>query len=134
MSNKGVFLTVLDTTLVDHDNHRLNAEFAYVTSDGQIISVPKGFVTDFASVPRFLPIMYALCGNKVHEAAVIHDYLYRMTDTDRSRCDWIFRDAMEAEKQPAWRRWIMWAGVRVGGWWAREKVDGVVDGKPVTAE
>ena len=113
MSNKGVFLSELDTTPVGHDDHKLNADFAYRTSDGQVINVPAGFVTDFASVPRFLPIMYALCGNKVHEAAVIHDYLYRMTNISRKRCDWIFDDAMKAEKQPAWRRWIM-VGEREG--------------------
>ena len=40
------------------------------------ITVPTGFFTDFASVPR-MPFVFLLFGDVAHEAAVIHDYLYR---------------------------------------------------------
>ena len=40
------------------------------------ITVPTGFLTDFASVPR-MPFVFLLFGDVAHEAAVIHDYLYK---------------------------------------------------------
>lgn len=128
---RGQFIGKLDVTPLGRSDWQLDRPFGYRTSDGETVKVPAGFVTDFASVPRFLPIAYSLCGDTAHKAAVIHDYLYRMTNKDRRRCDWIFRDAMQADGVPGWRRWLMWSGVRIGGWLARKKVDGFIDGKPV---
>jgi len=41
------------------------------------VTVPAGFYTDWASVPR-LPWVYMKYGNTGHEAALVHDYLYRL--------------------------------------------------------
>jgi hypothetical protein len=78
------------------------------------IMVPIGFQTDFASVPR-LPLIYMLCGNTSNEAATIHDYLYSSHLVDRETADAVLREASAVTNVPAWRRWMMWAGVRVGG-------------------
>ena len=78
------------------------------------IEVPAGFVTDFASVPR-LPIIYMLTGNTAKEAAVVHDYLYGAHITTREVADAVFREASIVTGVPAWRAWMMWAGVRAGG-------------------
>lgn len=82
---------------------------------GQVIEAHAGFVTDYASVPR-LPLVYALVGDTGHREAVIHDYLYRhgAPTWTRRQADQIFRDAL-LEHEPAWRAWLMWAGVRLGG-------------------
>ncbi len=80
-----------------------------------VINVPVGTVTDLASVPRF-PLIYLLAGGTSNEAAVIHDYLYQTHLFDRATSDAILREASEATGVPAWRRWMMWAGVRAGGW------------------
>lgn len=82
--------------------------------EGSRVTVPAGFLTDFASVPR-VPFVYLLVGDTAHEAAVIHDYLYREDGVPRSVADRILRLAMEATGEPAWRRWAMWAAVRVFG-------------------
>ncbi|MGJ9420482.1 DUF1353 domain-containing protein [Massilia sp. CMS3.1] len=81
---------------------------------GRVITVPAGFPTDLASVPR-LPIVYGLCGGVARRAAVVHDYLYTSGRASRSVADAVFREASAAIGVPAWRRWLMWAGVRVGG-------------------
>jgi hypothetical protein len=83
----------------------------------KVIVVPEGVVTDFASVPR-LPLMFLLTAESAHEAAVIHDYLYSKQDVPRSLADAVFREAMGASGEPGWRSWLMWAGVRAGGWLA----------------
>lgn len=78
------------------------------------IVVPPGFETDLASIPR-LPGVYLLFGGKGRVAAVIHDWLYRFSKFHRDFCDEVFLALLEHE-EPAWRRNLMWAGVRLGGW------------------
>lgn len=80
----------------------------------RVITVPAGFVTDFASVPR-IPVAYLLAGDEAHEEAVVHDWLYTTHLCDRATADGVFREAMGATGQAAWRSWLMWLGVRVGG-------------------
>lgn len=81
----------------------------------RVFIVPEGFVTDFASVPR-LPLAFLLTGDQAHEAAVIHDYIYAHKLLTRSQADAVFKEAMGVSGEPGWRAWLMWAGVRLGGW------------------
>ena len=78
------------------------------------ITVPAGFITDFASVPR-LPVAYLLAGGEADEASVVHDYLYHSHELARADADAVFEEAMAATGQPWWRRKLMWAGVRLFG-------------------
>lgn len=99
---------------------RLTAPLIYQSERyAQVIEVPAGYETDFASVPR-LPLSWLLTGDTVHSAAVVHDYLYHLGMSRRSICDAIFREAMRATGVPAWRAWLMWMAVRLWGWmfWA----------------
>lgn len=82
---------------------------------GKTVTVPMGFWTDFASVPR-LPFVYLLFGDVAHEPAVIHDYLYKIRWTSRREADGVLLEALEAVGVPWWRRWPMWWGVRLAGW------------------
>lgn len=79
-----------------------------------IFVAPVGFVTDFASVPR-IPVAFFLAGSTAHRAAVIHDLLYTNHEVDRSMADTVFREACGICDVPAWRSWLMWLGVRIGG-------------------
>lgn len=78
------------------------------------IVVPKGFVTDLASVPR-LPVVYLLTGDTSAAAAVVHDWLYSSRELPRDMADAVLREASQATGVPGWRRWLMWVGVRIGG-------------------
>lgn len=98
---------------------KLLAPLVYVSDLlGKTITVPAGFVTDFASVPR-LPLTYLLAGDKAHEAAVVHDYLYTTHAVNgeavtRAQADAVFREAISALKGRA-PGFLMWLAVRVGG-------------------
>lgn len=81
---------------------------------GITITVPAGFHTDLASVPR-LPVVYLLCGDTSTAAAVVHDYLYGSNLVDRATADAVLREASAVTGVPAWRRFLMWAGVRCFG-------------------
>jgi hypothetical protein len=78
------------------------------------VTVPAGFVTDLASVPR-LPFAYLLTGGIGHAAAVVHDAIYTGHQVDRALADEIFHEALLVLGVSRLQAWLMWAGVRVGG-------------------
>lgn len=61
--------------------------------DGKPIHVPAGFLTDLASIPRFLWVILPPMG-RYTPAAVLHDYLYKVQPCSKEAADEIFRDAM----------------------------------------
>lgn len=88
-----------------------------------LVTVPTGFETDLASVPR-LPFIYTLWGGKAHREGVLHDYLYRkdaVPGVPRRDADRVFLEAMELRGKPRRVRYPMYLGVRIGGWTAYHK-------------
>lgn len=90
------------------------------------INVPAGYLSDYASIPRPARWLIPSWGRWA-EAAVVHDYCYTdLTDAlTREAADCIFREAMREIGVAVWRRWLMWAAVRVGGrgGWEETKPD-----------
>ena len=78
------------------------------------ITVPTGFPTDLASIPR-IPIIYELIGNTSKMASVIHDFLYTSKLVNRKMADSIFLEACVVTHVPSWRRIILWSGIRIFG-------------------
>ena len=112
------FLTPLRVDLEDENagTWRIAQPLRYQSAvAGRCIVVPKGFITDFASVPR-LPIIYLAAGNTAHAPAVVHDWLYTSGELRRSIADAVFLEAMKAAGIAWLRRWAMYAAVRAMGW------------------
>ncbi len=84
---------------------------------GMTITVPAGFPTDGATVPRW-PIVYWFFGGRAEEPAAIHDWIYRQQNLTRAIGDVLFRDGMRVCHPPEsiLRQWGMWIGVRFFGW------------------
>ena len=84
------------------------------------VDVPKGFVTDLASVPDYLWAFLQKTG-KYGNAAIYHDYLYwqQPPGVTREAADRVFDRAMYDMGVDAVTRNLIWAGVRVfgGGYW-----------------
>lgn len=82
----------------------------------QTFCIPKGYVTDFASVPWFLQWFVPRTGVWTL-AAVLHDWLITHGIPEglvSSRdADGIFRRVLREEGVGFIRRWLMWAAVRV---------------------
>ena len=95
---------------------RLMRNFTVILRDGTVITVPRGFETDFASVPRFFWRLLPPRG-KWSFAAAVHDFLYRvgLPGITRARADAIFLEVMQRCGVPKGHRWAMYVGVRVGG-------------------
>lgn len=117
------FLTKLCVELVDQQAHGGRGSWKLMTplvyqSDvaGLTITVPPGYTTDFASVPR-APILFLAMGDKGHMAAVIHDWLYTTKPPIMYRlaADNVFREALIASGMPKDEAEAMYLGVRFGG-------------------
>lgn len=99
---------------VEGKRYTLTRHFRYQTRNGKV-TVPAGFKTDFASVPRVF--RFIVTGHDLtRKAAVIHDYLYQSGLGRRKTADKIFLMAMDESGVPAWKRYAMYYAVRVGGW------------------
>lgn len=106
--------------VADHD-FRYESDLAK-----RVFTVPIGFYTDFASIPRFMPLVYACLGDTAHEPAVVHDWLYYAAVTDRETADNVLLEAMKIWGMSKWRYYPIYWGVRVGGWaaWNKHRKDG----------
>src|SRR5262245_14892327 len=92
---KPSFHTPLELEYQDGTNYKLLSPFQYDAS-GFTVSVPAGFVTDFASIPRPLWWLLPPTG-KYGKAAVVHDYMYRTHDAySKEIADATFLEAMGA--------------------------------------
>jgi len=101
------------------------------TGETQTFTVPAGFLTDFATVPRFLHWLFLPYGAYTR-AAVLHDWLlteladeYNQTPPADSRdTDAIFRVAMR-DLGVGWpKRWLGWTAVRWGALFNRRRAYG----------
>ena len=90
------------------------------------ITVPAGFVLDFASVPR-VPVAYWFFGNRANAPAAIHDRNYRWGDVTRLTADKIFNEAMRSQGSWALTRWPMTGSVMFFGWLAYSPKPGCLD-------
>lgn len=116
------FLTELDVTPVGPQRWRLNTPLVCDTDYGRI-TVPARFVTDGASVPRFLWFLYPPMDGDYDAAAVLHDFLYqrRTALVSRFEADEVLLDGMRATNTVRRKCCCVYMGVRFGGWlsWGR---------------
>lgn len=89
--------------------------------DGMAFTVPAGFVTDGASIPRFL---WRLCGHPLETrrfpVAVLHDWLYEADlGLTRQQVDEIYRDGLIALGFSKWAANAEYYALRIfgGGHW-----------------
>jgi Protein of unknown function (DUF1353) len=79
------------------------------------ITVPAGFVTDFASIPQLFWSTGLAPDGRYSKAALVHDYLYWTQLCRRSQADNIFLIAMKESAVAAFTRNLVYAAVRVAG-------------------
>lgn len=122
------FLNILTTEEIGEVGgkiiYRLTSDLYYQCDNDHLIIIPKGFQTDFASVPR-VPIVFMLYGDRAHHEAVLHDYLYRTNSipiVTRSEADNYFKEAMISRRKPYYIYQPMYLGVRLGGFSAYHKL------------
>ena len=94
----------------------LFSDYMYRTKE-YLIKVPKGFRTDYASIPKFLRAIVLPYG-KHRGASAVHDWLYSSNcnlDIDREKADKIFLEILKEEKVNFLLRILMYIAVRKFG-------------------
>lgn len=123
MPHRGKFLTEL--VLAPHGSGQtwmLRSTLVFESALGTQITVPEGFVTDLASIPRvfwnILPPFGAYSA-----AAVVHDWCYRTHRFTRCQSDGFLLEAMAICRVPFWQRVMIHTAVRLFGWhaWRQRK-------------
>lgn len=113
------FVTQLHAIEIDRTVHQLTAELVYDDDVEGMITVPKDFVTDYASIGGLNNVvlfpLFALFATYGNYASSVHDYLYRNGKLTRARADAVFYRALRVEGVGKLRAALFWAGVRIGG-------------------
>jgi len=111
--------------LVGHNLWKVHEPFEYHVGcypSNEIIKVPVGFVTNFASVPRiFWPFIYPVDTHA--KSAVIHDFCYYTSYHSKKHSDFIFKEALTVLQIEPWKIFVMYWSVRLFGHcaWNRHK-------------
>lgn len=116
-----MFTTPLDLREYAHGEWAVLEELEWA-GDGEHIVVPRGFITDLASIPK--PLRAVLDVNGPSRApAVLHDWLYCSHIVSRDRADDLLRIALETRGVGVIERNAFWSGVRAFGWlyWNKRK-------------
>lgn len=113
-----MFKSSLKVELIDNkDGNKWQVLEDLVLDDDVVgtITVPAGFETDFASVPR-IPVVFELVGARGAAAATVHDYLYQTGKVSRKDADGVLYRTLRKTKVGKPRSMLMFAGVRAFGW------------------
>jgi hypothetical protein len=82
-------------------------------SSNQAVTVPSGFVTDFASIPKIVAPIFK---NDPHAIpGLVHDYLYWTQRCTRKQADRMFESALVQLHATNVKAGAMFLGVRIGG-------------------
>jgi len=107
-------LNCVKVACIGDDTWVVTEPYCFVTAIGIAITIPAGFLTDGASVPRCL--WSAIPPFGLHfNAAVVHDFLYREQDPEKklpkTTCDGIFHEIMVRDGVDEVRREAMYMAV-----------------------
>jgi hypothetical protein len=115
------FLTALDVIQIEDSSHegrgtwKVQAPLVYQSDSVGEITVPEGFTTDFASVPR-IPILFDIAGDRGNLAGTVHDFLYDTScslPVSRTQADKVLREALIVQGVATWIAYGMYFAVRL---------------------
>ena len=114
------FLKVIDPPILksfsDSHDWMLTHDLIYSIGNTRVeITVPKGFVTDFASIPQPLWSLGISPLGKYTKAAIVHDYLYWVQNCTKDQADNILLIAMKESEVGSWTETEIYEGVHLAG-------------------
>lgn len=104
----------------DGRNFTLLEPYNYLCRSGELITIPAGTTSDGASTPRELWASIPPFG-KYWKAAILHDYLYRVTNRPKAECDNLLLEAMESLGVNEIEAHAIYEGVNLAGKWSFEE-------------
>lgn len=91
------------------------------------VVLPEGFVFDWDSLQRWMPLSFAWLKGRAKLSSAVHDKLYRTGETadgrkiSRRMADLVMYDCMVEEGLKLRHRLAIYYGLRIGGWAAWRK-------------
>lgn len=125
-TGKPAFLSELEFRDIQGSRWELLSPLTYRAADGWTLTVPAGFRTDLASIPRGLWNLFPKTG-EYNRAAVVHDWLYALGGRvvvrnpageiverryTKAQADALFYEGMGALGVSWWTRWPMYQAVK----------------------
>lgn len=115
----------MSVTYHPHQGWELTEPMPVLIAEGRF-TIPKGFKSDLASIPKFLRAIPGFdcyeCGIK---GPVVHDWGYQhgglvspTIQITRKRADQLLHTMMRCDGVGRIRARIVWSAVRMFGWWA----------------
>lgn len=119
------FTSPLKGEILDNGNLLITQEFDYYREENnaEVIKVPCGFESDFASVPFLFRVFVSPIGRH-SKPAVLHDYLcerYHQGIVSRDYCDEVFLEAMKVKGVSTYHRVVLYTGVRIYAYYLKIK-------------
>lgn len=100
------------TNIWGRPQYKLTSPLEYYSKEYDVkIVVPKGFKTDFATIPSWIPGLRPKNG-KWAKASVVHDYLCK-SDMTKRLADRIFYYAMLDDNASKFTAFVLWTAVRI---------------------
>jgi hypothetical protein len=92
----------LDVRVIPNGHYIILQPFRWTHKGMNAITVPKGFKTDFASIPQ--GFRWLITGHdSTRKPAVVHDYLYRRGIGTKADADLVFRAGLKETGTPWWK-------------------------------
>lgn len=102
--------------LPDGDSYYITQSPVLSYVDGELMTVPKGFKTDLATIPRLLYSLVYPAQSNIITSSIIHDYLYTCPgNISRLDADSIFYHALIYDGAPQYIAVNMFLAVRLFG-------------------
>ena len=99
-------------------------DIEYTSLSGKVYIVPRGFVTDLASIPKIAQVVYSI-DDETRCPAVLHDWLYCTKQTSREEADSLLKEAITRANSAQFKANSFWIAVRMGGWLYWNKRNGI---------
>ena len=124
------FLSELDTRLLHHPPAWANPDRAFQLlspfrvriGQFEVVEIPVGFISDFASIPSFMRPFISPTHAKISRPAWLHDFAYATNYRDSRRIsDDLIMCGMMVEGASRVLREMVYTGVRLGGWVAWDR-------------
>ena len=131
-----MFLSELEIQALTPDLWALTAPLVWEDDTGRL-EIPKGFITDLASIPHVIDWVPFLDRTGLsRRAGALHDGLYALgRERGKDWCDTMLKLALEAEGMKPWQAKAYWSAVHYFGSpsWTSDAREGVFGGLAIVS-
>lgn len=90
--------------VIDKKHYKLLADFTICRDNGEVITVPAGYITNGADIPRFFWRLFPPYSPEYFPAVIVHDYLCDVAENANNskelykKADIVFKECLTALK------------------------------------